>query len=296
MYFDPKKVKSTNMQALDLRMACVAVIAIFLIVFETNSDLLHNVRTALFLVVKPVVQVAQVPSQVNNTLQRNFADRDRLRQRIYAITQENFELRERVNELENQELRSQWLAELLEVRERIEIPVLPAKLVSVQLLPMAHKVVLDRGSQQQVYIGQPVLDQRGLIGQITEVTLSESAVTLITDANHSVPVRIQRNGLLAIAHGLGLRDQLLVSGLRANQDVEVGDILITSGLGSRFPPGYPVAEVSSVERSLNASFAEISAIPLATIDPDFEVLMVWNNAVSEIETLSSVGLNETPSN
>ena len=296
MYFDPKKVKSTNMQALDLRMACVAVIAIFLIVFETNSDLLHNVRTALFLVVKPVVQVAQVPSQVNNTLQRNFADRDRLRQRIYAITQENFELRERVNELENQELRSQWLAELLEVRERIEYPVLPAKLVSVQLLPMAHKVVLDRGSQQQVYIGQPVLDQRGLIGQITKVTLSESAVTLITDANHSVPVRIQRNGLLAIAHGLGLRDQLLVSGLRANQDVEVGDILITSGLGSRFPPGYPVAEVSSVERSLNASFAEISAIPLATIDPDFEVLMVWNNAVSEIETLSSVGLNETPSN
>ncbi len=291
-----KNISSSSTQKLDLRMAFAAALAMMLIVLESNSDVLHSVRTALFFVVKPVVQVAQVPSHINNTLQRNFADRERLRQRISTITQENNELRKRVNELENQELRSSWLAELLEVREKIEYPVLPANLIAVQLLPMAHKVVLDRGSQQQVYVGQPVLDQRGLIGQVTEVTLNESAVTLITDTNHSVPVRVQRNGLLAIAHGLGFRDQLLVSGLRTNQDVEVGDILITSGLDSRFPSGYPVAEITSIERNLNASFAEISATPLTTVDLDYEVLMVWNNTINSLNTLPSVSLNEASNN
>ncbi len=283
------------MQKLDLRSALFATLAITLVVVDSNSDLFQSVRAALFLAVKPVVEVAQVPAYVSNSLERNFADRENLRERIAAINQENIELRNRVIELENQELRSQWLAELLEVREKIEYPVLPANLVSVQLLPMSHKVVLDRGSQQQVFIGQPVLDQRGLIGQVTGVTRSDSAVTLITDANHSVPVRIQRNGLLAIAHGLGLRDQMLVSGLRTSQDVEVGDILITSGAGNRFPAGYPVAEITNVELNRNASFSEITATPLATIDPDFEVLMVWNNQEDSLDSLSSLGLNEKSS-
>ncbi len=289
-------VSSSKTQKLDLRLALAATLAVMLIVFEANSDILRNIRTALFLVVKPVVYVAQVPSQINNTLQRNLVDREVLRDRLDVIAQENSELRERVNELESQELRSQWLAELLEVREKIELPILPANLVSVQLLPMSHKVILDRGSQQQVYVGQPVLDHRGLIGQVTDVTLNESAVTLLTDAKHSVPVRIRRNGLLAIAHGLGFREQLLISGLRTNQDVEVGDVLITSGLDNRFPPGYPVAEISSVERNLNASFAEVTAIPLALVDPGFEVLMVWNNEINSLDTMSSVGLNEAPTN
>ena len=157
---------------------------------------------------------------------------------------------------------------------------------------MSHKIVLDRGSQQQVYVGQPVLDSRGLIGQVTEITRTDSVVTLITDSSHSVPVRLQRNGLLAIAHGLGLHNQLLISGLRLNQDVEVGDVLITSGLGNRFPAGHPVAEITRVEGDPNSSFAEIIAVPLATIDPDFEVLMVWNNDRDSVDSISTLTLNE----
>ena len=280
------------MQNLELRSALFAILAVAFIGIESNSDMLRNVREVLYLTVKPIVEVAQVPVAVSKVVQRHFVDREILRQRISTIAQENAELRDRVNVLEYQELRSRWLADLLEVREEIEYPVLTANLVSVQLMPLSHKIVLDRGSQQQVYVGQPVLDSRGLIGQVTEITRSDSAVTLITDSSHSVPVRLQRNGLLAIAHGLGLHNQLLVSGLRLNQDVEVGDILITSGLGNRFPAGHPVAEISRVERDPNSSFAEIIAVPLATIDPDFEVLMVWNNDRDSINTISTLTLNE----
>lgn len=280
------------MQKLELRSALVAILAVAFIGIESNSDMLHNVREVLYLTVKPIVEVSQVPVAVNKVVQRHFVDREVLRQRISTIAQENAELRDRVNELEYQELRSTWLADLLEVREQIEYPVLTANLVSVQLMPMSHKIVLDRGSQQQVYVGQPVLDSRGLIGQVTEITRTDSAVTLITDSSHSVPVRLQRNGLLAIAHGLGLHNQLLISGLRLNQDVEVGDILITSGLGNRFPAGHPVAEITRVEGDPNSSFAEIIAAPLATIDPDFEVLMVWNNDRDSLDSISTLTLNE----
>ncbi len=280
------------MQKLELRSALVAILAVAFIGIESNSDVLHNVREVLYLTVKPIVEVSQAPVAVNKVVQRHFVDREILRQRISTIAQENAELRDRVNELEYQELRSKWLADLLEVREQIEYPVLTANLVSVQLMPMSHKIVLDRGSQQQVYVGQPVLDSRGLIGQVTEITRTDSAVTLITDSSHSVPVRLQRNGLLAIAHGLGLHNQLLISGLRLNQDVEVGDILITSGLGNRFPAGHPVAEITRVEGDPNSSFAEIIAVPLTTIDPDFEVLMVWNNDRDSLDSISTLTLNE----
>ena len=280
------------MQNLELRSALVAILAVAFIGIESNSDMLRNVRDVLYLTIKPIVEVAQVPVAVNKVIQRHFVGREMLRQRISTIAQENAELRDRVNELEYQELRNKWLADLLEVREQTEYPVLTANLVSVQLMPMSHKIVLDRGSQQQAYVGQPVLDARGLIGQVTETTRTDSAVTLITDSSHSVPVRLQRNGLLAIAHGLGLRNQLLISGLRLNQDVEVGDILITSGLGNRFPAGHPVAEITRVEGDPNSSFAEIIAAPLATIDPDFEVLMVWNNDGDSLDSISTLTLNE----
>ncbi len=282
------------MQKLNLHSALFATLALAIIFVESYSDVLHSVREVLFVAVKPIVAAAEVPTQLTNALYRNFAEREKLHQRIIAIRQENIALRERVIELKNQELRSRWLAELLEVREKFEYPVLSASLVSIQLSPTSHKIVLNRGSQQQVYIGQPVLDPRGLIGQVSRVTRTDSAVTLITDADHSVPIRIQRNGILAIAHGLGQDNRLLVSGLRASQDVQIGDILITSGLGNRFPSGYPVAEITSIERTRNAPFAEISAVPLATPDPDFEVLMVWNNNINMLESLSSLGLNDQP--
>ncbi len=284
------------MQKLDLQLAFFATMAVALIVIESYSGVLHNVRVALFVLVKPVVEIAETPTLLNKILERNFADRNKLRQQLTAIKQENTVLRERVIELEYEELRNRWLAELLEAREKIDYPILSANLVSVQLLPMSHKIVLDRGSKHDVYIGQPVLDPRGLIGQVTEVAWSDSAVTLITDAGHSVPVRIRRNGLFAIAHGLGERNQLLISGLRVSQDVEVGDVLITTGLGNRFPAGYPVAEITVVEHNRNAPFAEILAAPLATIDPDFEVLMVWNNEANMLDSPSSLSMNEQSEN
>ncbi len=277
---------------IDLRFILAIASAVVLLTLENDSAVLYTTRTVLFQSVKPLIEVAQVPYHLANNFSHTFSEREQLRNRLREITEENMALRQRIIDLENEEQRSRWLAELLEAKERFQYPVSSANILSIQLQPRSRKVVLDRGQVDLVFIGQPVFDHRGLIGQVSEVTLSDSAVTLITDANHSVPVRNQRNGQIAIAQGLGLADQLEIAGIRSKQDIEVGDILVTSGLGNRFPAGYPVAEVISVVRDLNAPFAEVRAKPLTAIDPSFEVLMVWNDNPQIMNNTTSLTLND----
>ena len=280
------------MKLIDLRFILAIASAVVLLTLENDSAVLYTTRTVLFQSVKPLIEVAQVPYRLANNISHTFSEREQLRNRLREITEENMALRQRIIDLENEEQRSRWLAELLEAKERFQYPVSSANILSIQLQPRSRKIVLDRGQVDLVFIGQPVFDHRGLIGQVSEVTLSDSAVTLITDANHSVPIRNQRNGQIAIAQGLGLADQLEIAGIRSNQDIEVGDILVTSGLGNRFPAGYPVAEVISVVRDLNAPFAEVRAKPLTAIDPSFEVLMVWNDNPQIMNNTTSLTLND----
>ena len=277
----------------DLHFFLLAALSIVLIILESHSALLQSTRSVVFVTVKPLIEVAQLPTKATNSIRQILEEREQLRERNRIVNQENAELRERIIQLKNEELRSKWLAELLDAKEQLQYPVLSANLKSIQLQPLSQKIVLNRGTDDRVFVGQPVIDHRGVIGQVSSITLTESAVTLITDANHSIPVRIQRNGIRAVVHGLGVPNQLLVSELQVNQDVRPGDILVTSGLGERFPLGYPVAEVTSVVRNKNVPFAEITAIPLAALDPSFEVLMVWNNAPVESGNTPVVTMNDS---
>ncbi len=278
---------------LDLHFFLLAALSIVLIILESHSALLQSTRSVVFVTVKPLIEVAQLPTKATNSIRQIFEEREQLRERNRIVNQENAELRDRIIQLKNEELRSKWLAELLDAKEKLQYPVLSANLKSIQLQPLSQKIVLNRGTDDRVFVGQPVIDHRGVIGQVSSTTLTESAVTLITDANHSIPVRIQRNGIRAVVHGLGVPNQLLVSELQVNQDVRPGDILVTSGLGERFPLGYPVAEVTSVVRNKNVPFAEITAIPLAALDPSFEVLMVWNNTPVESGNTPVVTMNDS---
>ena len=277
----------------DLLFILLATLSIVLIILESHSAILQSTRSVMFVTVKPLIEVAQLPAKATNSIRQIVEEREQLRERNRIINQENAELRERIIQLKNEELRSKWLAELLDTKEKLQYPVLSANLKSIQLQPWSQKIVLNRGTDDRVFLGQPVIDHRGVIGQVSSITLTESAVTLITDAGHSIPVRIQRNGIRAVVHGLGVPNQLLVSELQVNQDVQPGDILVTSGLGERFPLGYPVAEVTSVVRNKNVPFAEITAIPLAALDPSFEVLMVWNNTPVNSGNTPVVTMNDS---
>jgi rod shape-determining protein MreC len=138
-----------------------------------------------------------------------------------------------------------------------------------------HQLVLDKGADASVYLGQPLIDARGLMGQVVEVSRFTSRVLLITDATHSVPVQVNRNGVRAIAEGTGSLDRLEIHHVAATTDIREGDLLVTSGLGQRFPIGYPVATVTGVERDPGQPFARIAARPTAALDRVRHVLLVF---------------------
>src|SRR5262249_14594979 len=152
---------------------------------------------------------------------------------------------------------------------------LPAEIVNIQLNTLRQRLLLNRGAANGVFKGQAVLDDKGLIGQTTHVGPWSAEVILITDPEHAVPVRVERTGLRTIAVGAGDATSLALPYLPGNADIKSGDLLVTSGLGGVFPEGYPVARVAEVHRDAVQPLAQVRAQPLAHIDSDSEVMLVW---------------------
>ena len=141
--------------------------------------------------------------------------------------------------------------------------------------PYTHQVVINRGANDGVYEGQAVIDDEGIVGQILHVGTTSSRVLLITDVTHAVPVRISRNGVRLIASGVGVIDILSHNHVPHSTDIRVDDMLVTSGLGGKFPEGYPVARVTSVLQDESRAFSQIQSQPVAKIDRLRYVLLLW---------------------
>jgi rod shape-determining protein MreC len=154
-----------------------------------------------------------------------------------------------------------------------------AELVRVDLDPFSHKVMVDRGSSDGVEIGQAVIDGAGVMGQVEEVHLHFSTIRLISDPNHALPVQINRTGLRTIAFGSGVTGALKLSSVPRQADIREGDLVVTSGLGDRFPGGYPVATVTAIDREKGNTFVAVEAMPLAALDRGREVLLINTPAV-----------------
>jgi rod shape-determining protein MreC len=158
--------------------------------------------------------------------------------------------------------------------------VLVSEIIGVSPDPVRHQLILDKGDEAQVREGQALIDANGLMGQVVEVAATTSRVLLITDPTHSVPVQVNRNGVRAVAEGVGSLDRLAVHHVAATTDIRDGDLLVTSGLGGRFPIGYPVARVVSVERNPGEAFARVAAAPLAALDRARHALLVFSRPPS----------------
>ncbi|HEY6130962.1 MAG TPA: rod shape-determining protein MreC, partial [Halioglobus sp.] len=153
--------------------------------------------------------------------------------------------------------------------------VLVAELIGVSPDPERLQLILNKGESDGVFVGQPLIDASGLMGQVVEVSSDTSRALLITDVTHSVPVQVNRNGVRAIAEGTGALGSLEVRHVSSTTDIQPGDLLVTSGLGGRFPEGYPVAVVKEVERDTGDAFAHVLAVPSAALDRTRHVLLVF---------------------
>jgi rod shape-determining protein MreC len=152
-----------------------------------------------------------------------------------------------------------------------------AEVMSLRSDPFTHQLLIDKGAVDGVYLGQPVINEQGVVGQISQVGSTTSRVLLLVDASHGIPVRVQRNDVTAIVHGSGAWNKLNVPFVQSNADLQEGDLLVTSGLGGRFPAGYPVATVTHFDYREGALYAEVTATPVALLDRTRYLLLLWND-------------------
>ena len=156
-------------------------------------------------------------------------------------------------------------------------------MIGVDPNPFTHRILIDKGERDGVFLGQPVLDARGLMGQVVEIMPYTARVLLLTDSTHSIPVQVNRNGLRAIASGVGNPESLDLRHVADTADIKEGDLLVSSGLGQRFPAGYPVAVVTKVVHDPGQPFALVRAKPTASLNRSRYVLLVFSDPRSPEE-------------
>lgn len=252
--------------------ALMASLALFFL--DSRMNYFSPVRTVLSTIVYPLQTVASMPSDINAWIDDFFQNREQLQQKNTVLEATNLLNSVRLQKLQALERENMRLRELLGSSFRLNERVLVAELLTIDLDPFFQQVVINKGQRDGIFDGQPVLDATGVMGQVIEVNSFSSRVVLLTDPSHGIPVQINRNGLRAVATGRGLAEPLNLNHMPHNADVRVGDLLVTSGLGGRFPVGYPVGTVISVNFPQGKSFAEISVEPAAQLSTSREVLLV----------------------
>ena len=247
---------------------------------------LIRVRQAFSVVVYPLQAAVDLPFTTWRWAKETFADRARLLDENARLRSEHLQYDARLQRMAALQMENNRLHAMLDSSYRVDDRLLIAEILAVDPDPYRQRFTVNRGLIDGVYAGQALLDADGIVGQIDRVEVLTAQALLITDADHGLPVFVNRTGLRTIATGTGDRSLLNLPYLTNSADIRVGDLLVSSGLGGVFPPGYPVGRVTVVLRRPEQSFATVLAAPTAGLDRGREVLLVWN--VEDVESASPV--------
>jgi len=258
------------------RLVLVLFCSALLIFFDHKMASFESLRGYLQSMVSPLQYLANTPKQAMTWASTNITTRRQLmtenqQYRLNELKSHEQSMQLNIIKQENERLRS-----LLASPLRRELKKMVAEILSVDSDPYSHQVVINRGAGDGVYEGQPVIDALGIVGQILHVGQTTSRVILITDISHAVPVRVQRNGLRLLASGSGHIDRLNHNFVSQSADIKKGDLLVTSGLGGKYPEGYPVSKVSFVNHDESREFMRVYSTPIAQIDRLRYLLLLSN--------------------
>lgn len=260
---------------------------------DHRYDYLQTTRAWLTVVTTPVQWMASIPASLLGSFSSSFNTREMLLEENASLWAENLVLDRRLQKLASLTAQNVRLRELLNSSELVDEKVLVAELIGVDPDPYSHQVVINKGTSKGVFVGQPVLDADGLVGQVISVSLLSSRVLLISDNSHSLPVQINRNGVRAIASGTGKLDELSLRHVPNTADIVEGDLLISSGLGQRFPSGYPVGKVVSVVHDPGHPFAFVRVRPSASLNRSSHLLLVFTDKSVALDEMVAEPDSET---
>tara|TARA_R110002167_G_scaffold9121_6_gene41549 strand:+ start:530 stop:1381 length:852 start_codon:yes stop_codon:yes gene_type:complete len=244
-------------------------------------------RGYLSLAVTPLRWLMDLPPRLMTAIDHSLSERDELQVENDKLRADLLLMARRLQRLDSMDSENGRLRNLLGVSEQFDQRVLLAELIGVSADPSSHQIVINKGLRDEVYLGQPVLDEGGVMGQVVEVGPYTSRVLLITDAQHAIPVQVNRSGFRALLLGRGSEQELLLDHVPNTADIKVGDLLLSSGLGGRFPQGYPVAEVTEVIHDPGQPFAMIRCQPTARLDTSRHLLLVFSQLATPVLPLEA---------
>ncbi|MEW6687839.1 MAG: rod shape-determining protein MreC [Pseudomonadota bacterium] len=261
-----------------VRLAFFASLSLTLLVMDARFRYTENLRSALALAVYPLQLIATLPVQLGERVAGYFASQAQLREENAALRARLLAASQSAQRYEAARAEADELRRLVGAPERLALKATPAEILYNGRDPYARKVVIDKGAQHGVRAGSPVVDEAGVIGQVTRAHALAAEVTLLTDKDQAIPVQVVRNGLRAVAFGAGASGMLELRFMAANAEIQSGDRLVTSGIDGTYPPGLPVATVAHVERDAAYAFARIVCQPAAEVDAGRYVLVLRNDA------------------
>ncbi|WP_313271865.1 rod shape-determining protein MreC [Stenotrophomonas sp.] len=255
-----------------LRLLAYLALAITLIVLDDQGGWMARLRAQANVLVQPIWALAGVPGRVGASVKDNAASHNQLVAENRELRNQLLVANARLTRLQTAALDNAQLRELLNVAERNGLDVQLAPILDIDLDPVRQRLVLDSGSRAGVHVGQAVIDAGGLMGQVIAVTPAHSTVLLLTDPDHAVPVAVARNGVRLIVYGRG--DRLELRDIPLSAGVEVGDEIVTSGLGGRFPAGFPVGRIMKLRPDDTHAFLVGELEPAAKLDRGRNVLLL----------------------
>ncbi|MGB0466341.1 MAG: rod shape-determining protein MreC [Pontibacterium sp.] len=250
------------------------LLSVMLIVADVSLNGMRQGRAYISLVLTPLQWLVDLPAEIADEVSDVVVDRGLLIKENARLKADVMQLEQKRQQLDSLVEENNRLRALLKGRSRVQDEVMLVELIGVNPDPFQHQVVINHGSEDHTYLGQPVLDAGGVMGQVVEMSHYTSRVMLITDARHAIPVEINRTGFRSIALGKGEPDELELEHVSDTVDIRVGDLLVSSGLAGRFPQGYPVARVTEVIHDPGLSFSKVRAQPTARLDKSRHLLLI----------------------
>ena len=259
-----------------VRLAFFASLSLALLVLDARLRYTEGLRSVLALAVYPLQVLATLPPALGERISGYFASQAQLREENAELRAKLLDASQAAQRYEVAQAEAGQLRRLIGAAERLPVKSMPAEILYNGRDPYSRKVVIDKGSQNGVRAGSPVVDEAGVIGQVTRAHALAAEVTLLTDKDQAIPVQVVRNGLRAVAFGAGASGMLELRFLASNAEIQNGDRLVTSGIDGTYPPGIPVATVARVERDAAYAFARILCQPAAGVERGRYVLVIAN--------------------
>tara|TARA_R110001592_G_scaffold52649_10_gene161412 strand:+ start:7190 stop:8101 length:912 start_codon:yes stop_codon:yes gene_type:complete len=278
------------------RLIMVVILSLNLIFIDSTFSQLETVRRLIGSSLTPIYWISTLPQNITHAASSLFTNRESLQEELDKLKSQMLILERKAQKLASVTAELNRLRELLNASRLLDDGVVVTEMISASPNPDNQYIQINKGLSDGVYLGQAVLDARGLMGQVIQVNDLTSRVLLISDSRHAVPVQINRNGLRAIAYGVGAVNYLELGSVPATYDIKVGDLLVSSGLGERFPEGYPVGRVSEILIEPGESFAQVRVIPEAQLNRSRLLLIVFKNNQIDSQTVFKKQIQSLNSN